>query len=132
MNPRFPTLVAAIVLARASPALAQTWTAVGPASNPSVHALLPDPGTPAIIYAGTASGIFMTTDAAATWSAANNGLTSSTVTALAGYQPPTPPATPPPPPLIYAGTQGGGVFVSATRAGSWTASSTGMADVLAF
>jgi photosystem II stability/assembly factor-like uncharacterized protein len=129
MNPRFPILVAAVVLVCASPALAQTWTAVGPPSNPSVHALLPDPGTPAIIYAGTASGVFVTTDAGATWSAANGGLTSSTVTSLAGYQPPTPPATPPLPPLIYAGTQGGGVFVSATRAGSWTASSTGMTNL---
>jgi photosystem II stability/assembly factor-like uncharacterized protein len=129
MKPRFPKLAAAIVLVCASPALAQTWTAVGPPSNPSVHALLPDPGTPSILYAGTNAGVFVTTDAGATWSAANNGLTSSTVSAFAAYQPPTPPATPPLPPLIYAGTMGGGVFVTATRAGNWSAASTGMTNL---
>ena len=128
MNPRSPTL-AACVLACASPVLAQTWTAVGPPASPSIHALLPDPGTPAIIYAGTDGGVFVTTDAGGTWNTANNGLTSSTVTSLAAYQPPTPPATPPLPPLIYAGTMGGGVFVSATRASSWSAASTGMTSL---
>jgi len=129
MNPRLPILVAAFVLACASPALAQTWTSVGPSSSPSVRALLPDPGVPAIIYAGTDAGVFVTADAGATWNAANNGLTSSTVTAFAAYQPATPPAAPPLPPFVYAGTQAGGVFASSTRAASWNASNTGLTNL---
>jgi hypothetical protein len=50
----------------------------------TVLALAIDPVNPATLYAGTAgSGVFQSTDAGASWTAMNAGLTSSSVYALA-------------------------------------------------
>ena len=110
----------ALVLACASAALAQTWTPVGPPGNPVVQALLPDPNSPATVFSGTASdGVFVSSDSGGSWSAANLGLTTVHVTALAAFVLSAPPGAPPVPPIVYAGTSGGGVFQSLTRGATW-------------
>jgi len=69
------------------------------------------------IFAGTnGGGVFRSTDNAATWTAANNGLSNAVVQCLAisasgGY--------------LFAGTQGG-VFRSADKGVTWTTVSTGL------
>jgi photosystem II stability/assembly factor-like uncharacterized protein len=109
-----------------SDARAQTWTAVGPPGSPSITALLVDPVSPTTVYAGTlAEGVFVTTDAGATWSHINTGLTSLSVTSFATFQPPTPAV----PPLLYAGTKGGGVFRSSDRGLSWVAANNGLTNL---
>jgi photosystem II stability/assembly factor-like uncharacterized protein len=71
-----------------------------------VRALVIDPTTPATLYAGTeGGGVFQSTDAAASWTAVNAGLTSTYVLALA--------IDPINPDTLYAGTFfDGGVFQS--------------------
>jgi photosystem II stability/assembly factor-like uncharacterized protein len=112
-------------------------------SNPSapgfgvyLRALAIDPSRPATIYAGgliyavgTASyepqsgGVFRSTDAGASWTAVNAGLTSTDVHSLAID--PSSPAT------LYAGTSngGGGVFKSTNAGESWTAVNVGLSQV---
>ena len=63
-------------------------------------------------------GVFKSTDSGGTWTAANTGLTSRSVYALAID--PTSPAT------LYAGTHGGGVFKSTDSGGTWAAANTGL------
>ncbi|MGZ5713239.1 MAG: hypothetical protein ACXWIG_03685 [Caldimonas sp.] len=67
--------------ALAGAAAAQTgaaWNTIGPAGG-TVSALLTNPTSTATLYAGTPeNGIFMSTDAGATWNAANAGLATST------------------------------------------------------
>jgi hypothetical protein len=59
--------------------------------------------TPATLYVGTSfHGVFRTTNGGGNWSALNTGLTNTDVRALA-----VDPATPA---IVYAGTDGGGVF----------------------
>ena len=98
-----------------------TWTASsgGLPSNPNwMNALLIDPQNPSTLYVGTSGvsleaecgipcsgfndGVFKSTDAGATWSAANSGLTTPHVSSLA-FDPQNPSR-------LYAGTLGGGVF----------------------
>ena len=57
--------------------------------------------------------MFKSTSGGASWSAVNNGLTSTHVFALA-----IDPATPS---TLYAGTDGGGVYKSASGGASWSA-----------
>lgn len=132
MRSRFPFILAlaALVLACASPALAQTWTAVGPPGNPIVQAFLADPGAPATVFAGTAAGgVFVSTNSGGSWSAANVGLTSQNVTALAAFQPDSPPGVPPAAPFVYAGTADAGVLVSLNRGGSWAPTNNGLTNL---
>ena len=128
MRSRFPAFVpalaAAIALACASSALAQTWTSVGPPGGLDVHAVLGDPSVPATVYAGTNHGVYVSTDSGGSWGAASSGLSSQFVTSLAAYQPPTPPGVPPAPPFLYAGTADTGVFVSQSRGQSWVPAGT--------
>ena len=82
-----------------------------------VRALAIDPITPRTLYAGTyGGGVFKSTDAGATWSAANTGLDSTGVTALA--------IDPNTPSTLYAGT-GGGVFKSTDAGATWGAATPG-------
>jgi hypothetical protein len=132
MRTRFPFIlaVATLVLACASPALAQTWTAVGPPGNPVVQAFLADPGVPATIFAGTAGGgVFVSTDSGGSWSASSVGLTSLNVTAFAAFQQSSPPGVPPVPPFVYAGTADAGVFVSLNRGVTWAPSVNGLTNL---
>ncbi|HYD47971.1 MAG TPA: DUF4215 domain-containing protein [Terriglobales bacterium] len=83
-----------------------------------VIALAIDPSGSNVLYAGmgTARGVYKTTNAAATWSSASQGLTAMHVhTVIAD---PVVPAT------YYAGTQGG-VFVSVDNGLTWAERNTG-------
>jgi hypothetical protein len=62
--------------------------------------------------------LFKTTDGGATWSAANNGLTSTDILALA--------IDPETPTTLYAGTFQLGVFKSTNGGGSWSMLGNGM------
>jgi photosystem II stability/assembly factor-like uncharacterized protein len=122
-------LTAALVLACASPALAQTWTAVGPPGNPVVQAFVADPSNPATIFAGTAAnGVYVSTDSGGSWSASNVGLTSQNVTAFAAFLPGLPPGVPPAP-VVYAGTSDAGVFVSLDRGATWAPAINGLTNL---
>ena len=66
------------------------------------YALAIDPGTPAILYAGTGSGVFKSTNGGGEWSAFSTGLTNISVYALAiDSETPT---------ILNAGTLGRGAF----------------------
>ena len=80
----------------------------GHRSRDPLHALRRDVG----------GGVFKSTDSGGTWAAANTGLTSLDVLALAIN-----PATPS---TLYAGTYGGGVFKSNDSGGTWAAVNAGL------
>jgi uncharacterized repeat protein (TIGR01451 family) len=94
------------------------WTSGGPYGG-SVSALVVDPASPAVVYAGTSYvGVFKSSDGGGTWAPASKGLTSLYVNALAID--PTTPTT-----LYAAGDHG--VFKSKDAGGTWAAASTGLA-----
>jgi photosystem II stability/assembly factor-like uncharacterized protein len=98
----------------------RTWAA---ASNPwhvsRVNALVRDPNSPQIVYAGTVWGVYKSTDGGRSWRRAA-GLTETTrVHALA--------IDPQDPRIVYAGT-GRGVFKSTDGARTWRA--TGLVRVV--
>jgi pimeloyl-ACP methyl ester carboxylesterase len=114
---------AAVFVASAHTAHAgiNVWTSHGPPGG-GVYALAIDPITsnitPRTLYAGTPlEGVFKSTDAGATWSAANVGLPDAGVYALA-----TDPGTPQ---TLYAGTLRG-VFKSTDGGSTWNALNTGL------
>src|SRR5256885_4500564 len=76
-----------------------------------------DPETPTTLYAGTYGGVFKSTDGGGSWSAANVGLSATSVLALA--------IDPQASITLYAGTSGGGVFKSSDGGGSWSAANGG-------
>ena len=100
----------------------------GLANVSHVLVLAIDPSNPAILYAGTSSGVFRTTDAGANWSDSSTGLpNSSDVYALA--------IDPSNPAVVYAGTGGTsntarGIFKSTDGGASWTDSSNGLTHPL--
>jgi photosystem II stability/assembly factor-like uncharacterized protein len=95
-----------------------TWSpANGGLSGATVYAILLDPVTPGLLYAGGSRGVFKSTDHGTTWAAMNTGLPSSTVHAL--VLDPASPAT------IYAGMTAG-VFKTTNGGASWSAANTGL------
>ena len=97
------------------------WKTGGP-YGATVRALAMDPTNPATLYAGTyGRGVFKSTNAAATWTGANSGLTEGQVQALAID--PTSPAT------VYAGTYSGGVSKSTNAGATWTAANSGLTNL---
>jgi cysteine-rich repeat protein len=74
------------------------------------------------MYAGTAGGIFKTTNGGSSWAAINSGLTTTDVNAVA--------VDPLTPSTIYAGTTGGGIFKTTTAGTSWTAVNTGLTNTV--
>ncbi len=97
------------------------WPSNGPEGG-YIRPLAINPTDPATVYAGASrGGVFQSTDAGASWTAANSGLTNTVVLALAID--PTTPTT------LYAGTEGG-VFKSTDGAGSWTAASSGLTNTV--
>jgi photosystem II stability/assembly factor-like uncharacterized protein len=86
-------------------------------TNLTVHALVIT-ANPAALYAGTAGGVFKTTDGGQSWTAVNSGLGSTNVAALAIEPTPT---------TVYAGTAGG-VFKSTDGGQSWTAVNSGLGN----
>src|SRR2546426_7570529 len=78
----------------------------------------PWPSTPTPLYAGTCGGVFKSTDGGGSWSAANVGLSATSVLALA--------IDPQASTILYAGTSGGGAFKSSDGGGSWSAANVGL------
>ena len=107
-NDRFTFTVTASVLGHG-------WTVWDMVRVPGTH------GATAILYAGTATGVYKTTNGAQTWSSLSL-FTGDYVIALALYSTATGGATD----IIYAGTQNGGVWVSTNSGSTWTQYSTGM------
>jgi hypothetical protein len=85
-----------------------------------IYAIAVDPASPDTVYAGTLTGVFKSSDGGATWRAANTGLKTPAVQALAID--PTPPKGGPPAAsqVIYAGTRQGDLYRSADAAATWT------------
>jgi len=77
-----------------------SWSRTG--SMTAVRAVVVDTLYTDIVYAGTGSGIYVTTDAGASWSPFSDGLTNTDVITLA--------LRPGPNGLLFAGTNGGGLF----------------------
>ena len=89
-----------------------------PVSTVSTYELGIAPGVPGAIYAAVfLNGVFKSTNGAATWSAASDGLTDLNVISLA--------VSPASPGTLYAGTRSG-AFVSTDASGTWRA--IGLAD----
>ncbi len=97
-----------------------TWAAASTGLSSQVNALVINPATPSILYAGTDNGVYKSTDSGATWATVNTGLTNRSVLALAIN--PTDPAT------LYVGTNGGGVFKTTNSGGTWSAVNTGLTN----
>jgi photosystem II stability/assembly factor-like uncharacterized protein len=86
----------------------------------NVNALLADPVLPAMFYAGTATGVFKSTDRGLTWAPASTGLPAAPVACLA----PDPVAGG----VVYAGTSGSGVYRTRDGATTWTSAGSGIAN----
>ncbi len=89
------------------------WTLVG-LNNQFIASVAVDPNNPNILYAGTDTGIFKSTDGGDNWSAVNNGLpsTSFIVYGLA--------INPQNSNTLYAALYGAGVFKSTDGGANWT------------
>jgi hypothetical protein len=98
-----------------------SWTPINNGlANLTVRALTLT-GSPVVLYAGTAGGVFKSTDGGLAWVAASSGLGNTDVAALA-----VDPATPA---TIYAGTAGG-VFKTLDGGVTWTARNGGLTITL--
>jgi hypothetical protein len=86
----------------------------------AAQALAIDPASPSTLYVGfdRGGGVYKTTDGAASWVAAHNGLPSYDIKSLA--------VDPVLPDTAYAGTAGGGVFVTTNGGVSWLPMSFGL------
>ena len=96
-------------------ALNHGWTVWDMVRVPDTH------GATAILYAGTATGVYKTTNGAQTWSSLTV-FTGDYVIALGLYPTATGGATD----IIYAGTQNAGVWASADSGKTWTQYVTGI------
>ena len=99
------------------------WTATG-LKDVDVYRIVVDPRLPSNIYVGTNNGFQVSTDGGATWTARNNGLKSTAVTALALDAPATRAgqATPAPAPggaTLYLGTRQGELYKSVNGGSDW-------------
>ena len=109
------------------------WTNInsGPlgGGSPLISALIIDPTNPQILYAAatnTAEQIVKTTNGGATWVASgtglfvtNNGVPNPVVVNALAIDPVTPS-------IVYAATQGGGIFKTTNSAGNWNPSNAGL------
>src|SRR6266566_4716867 len=86
-----------VAFSRIASAGVNSWTSNGPEGG-TIVAIVVDPAAPAILYAGTLSGVFKSTNGGGNWNPINNGLFGG-VQALAVD--PLTPAT------LYAGTLDG-------------------------
>ena len=83
-----------------------------------IQVLEMDPSNSQVIYAGSAAGLYKSTDGGAHWSAINTGLSSTDVRTLA--------IDPNNGQNLYVGTWGGGVFRSSDGGANWTAFNDGL------
>jgi hypothetical protein len=86
-----------------------TWTPLTSAPD-MIAALAADPTNPSIVYAGTTSGVFKSTDGGATFASASTGLTNTSVSSFA--------INPLHPSNVFVGTAGG-VFQSRDGGSTW-------------
>jgi hypothetical protein len=84
------------------------WTRRGTMTQ--VRAVCVDAADADFVYAGTNAGVFASTDAGATWQQFNTGLGNTDVMALALRSGPTR--------MLYAGTNGSGVFATTPLSGT--------------
>jgi photosystem II stability/assembly factor-like uncharacterized protein len=85
--------------------------------SPLIRSLVLDPDNPGTLYAGSyGNGLFKSTDAGASWSAAGNGMRNLFVSSL-GFSPG---------PTLLAGTFDSGVYRSTDEGQSWSMSSAGI------
>ena len=93
-------------------------TDTGMNSHSSVFALTPDPAKRGMLYAGTSSGFYLSTNASESWQARNTGLPADDpITAIA--------AGPNGSPLL-AGTKSHGLFLGADQGETWSAVTGGL------
>ncbi len=95
--------------------LGSTWTMSRTGLNGAVNAVMTIPGNGQLVYAGTNSGLFVSTDAGATWS--GTSLTRSVRTLV--YDPAHPQD-------MFAGTYGYGVYASNDSGATWTQMNDGL------
>jgi photosystem II stability/assembly factor-like uncharacterized protein len=116
-------IIALLLLALAAPAAAGVgiWTPLGPDGATATYALAVDPVNPQVVYAGTQSGIYKSTDGGATWRVKLRGLPADGVfvrtLAIGGG-------------VIYAGTHDDGIFKSTDGGETWVSVSNGIPRVL--
>ena len=103
-----------VFLLGAQPCPAQ-WTQTSGPSVTYVHSLA---GKGTMLYAGTTSGVFVSPDNGATWTARNNGLTTLEAWSLCICDS-----------LLFAGTRGGGAFLSHDDGLTWKAINGGLTNV---
>ncbi len=99
-----------LILGQAAPALAAALTWAGPDGG-QVNALVLQPGSSRILYAGTRGGVFKSFDGGATWLPPGDGPPLTNVLSLAVD--PARPAT------VYAGLEQGGVHKSSDGGAHW-------------
>jgi photosystem II stability/assembly factor-like uncharacterized protein len=99
-----------LLLGQASPAAASALTWIGPDGGP-VNALVLQPGSSKILYAGTRGGVFKSVDGGATWIPPGEGPPVTNVLSVAVD--PAHPAT------VYAGLDQGGVHRSSDGGAHW-------------
>ena len=105
------------------------WAAINAGlTDPDVFVLAMDPANVTHLYAGTDSGLFISTNGGDQWSNASNGLPAGRVAAVALDS--TNPST------LYvgmvAGTQGAGVLKSTDAGGTWTALAAGLGNTAVY
>jgi uncharacterized repeat protein (TIGR01451 family) len=96
------------------------WNLTG-LTQPSISALVINPSSPSILYAGTSNGTFKTTDGGDSWNGSNAGLTNRVVNTLE--------ISPANSSIIYAGTENG-VFKSTNGGNTWSGSASGLAGAV--
>lgn len=100
-----------LILGQASPAAAKAFTWAGPHGGP-VNALVLQPGSSNILYAGTRGGVFKSVDGGATWLPPGEGPPVTNVLSIA--------VDPAHPAIVYAGLDQGGVHKSIDGGAHWT------------
>ncbi len=83
-----------------------------------VRAVAVEPGNSNIVYAGTESGLYKSTDGGTGWATANEGLASQLIFDI--LIDPNTPST------LYVATWEGGIFKSTNRGENWTAANNGL------
>jgi virginiamycin B lyase len=73
---RWSAVVITLLVAIPALAVSNVWHSIGPESEPNVHSLLIDPGSPTTIYAGAVGAIWRTEDAGKNWTHADTPETS--------------------------------------------------------
>ncbi len=108
-------LVALSPIVAASPARGAEWSPIGPPGG-GIASILLQPGSSSVLYAGTAGGVFKSTDGGYGWSLASEGLPAQRVVGLAAdLSVPTTLFA-----AVSSGVAAGGVFRSRDGGAHWS------------